>query len=111
MEYDFRSRFHLPLKTFGREVEWGEAIRLIRILREDPSSQFAASIEDWSRPMSREAWMMADLIDIQGYSTAGKKWKPYPRPSDVTPKRVGRTDGRSRAEVLAILGRAAEVRG
>lgn len=87
------------------DIGWSEAIDLVRILRSDPSSQLTVSIEGWSQPMSREALVLADLIDVQGFSKS-KKWKPYTRPWDVKPKRIGKTDGRSRSEILAILGRS-----
>lgn len=113
MEYDFRSRFHLPLDSIGGKVAWGEAIRLVQILRVDPSSQIAAAIEGWDNPLSREGWMLADLIDVQGASKAGKKWKTYPRPikpkveskhrGNLVDPESGRT--RTRAEVIEILSR------
>lgn len=50
--------------------------------------------------------MLADLIDVQGSSKAGKKWKTYPRPikaDESTHKQWGDVGGRTRAEVVAIL--------
>ena len=93
------------MDAIGRRVEWGEAIRLVRILRGDPSSQFAAAVEGWDYPLDRNGWMLADLIDVQGQSKAGKKWKNYPRPNAAkkTGQRWGDTGGRTRAEVVSIL--------
>lgn len=83
---------------------WSEAIDLIRIIRADPSSQLVASIEGWSHPLSREGWMLADLIDIQGSKALGKKWNLYPRPTKPTEAtRRGNAAGRDPEEIKAIL--------
>lgn len=89
----------------GRSIEWGEALRLVRIIRSDAGSQFAASVEGWEYPLSRIGWMLADLIDVQGSSKAGKKWKTYPRPTKKSKdsQRWGDTGGRTRTEVVTIL--------
>lgn len=95
----------MSLDSVPDEICWSEAIDLVRILRGDPSSQIARSIEGWDYPLSREGWMLADLIDLQGAKAMGKKWTPYSRPikaKDST-RRFGNTGGRSRAEVVAIL--------
>lgn len=86
-------------------MEWGEAVRQVRILRSDPSTQLAAAMEGWNYPLSRVGWMLADLIDVQGSSKAGKRWNTYPRPSAAKRdnQRWGDTGGRTRAEVVAIL--------
>ena len=86
-------------------MTWGEALRLIAILRADPSTALAASMEGWKHPITRESLALADLIDIQGRSKAGKKWKPYTRPWEIKGEttRRGNTAGRTRAEVVEIL--------
>lgn len=86
-------------------MEWGEALRLIQVLRADPSTMFAAAVEGWDYPMERVAWMLADLIDVQGSSMAGKKWKAYPRPVKAREDRqsFGDTGGRTREQVVEIL--------
>lgn len=73
----------------------------------DPSSMLAAAIEGWDYPLDRQGWMLADLIDIQGSSKAGKKWKDYPRPLKPanTSTRMGNAAGRSPEQVKAILAR------
>ncbi|WP_159083901.1 hypothetical protein [Nocardioides terrigena] len=80
-------------------------MRHARTLRLDPSSQLAASIEGWDYPLERLGWMIADLLDVQGSSKAGKKWKSYPRP--IKPKSAsqhwGDTGGRTRSQVVEIL--------
>src|SRR5690606_34330058 len=107
VEYDFRARFHLGLECVPVDVGWGQAIRLLTILKADPSSATAAALAGWSHPISREALALADLIDVQGSSKAGKKWKVYPRPWEVKGEqtRRGNAAGRTRAEVIDILRR------
>lgn len=109
VEYDFRSRFHLGAHVIGNEVGWGEAIRLVRILRSDPSTMLAASVEDWEYPMSRTEAILADVWDLEYAKAGAKKSERYPRPfkqKSSQSKRWGNTGGRSREEVLAILGRS-----
>lgn len=86
---------------------WGEAIRAIRTLRSDPSSQIATAIEEWDYPLSREAAIFADLYDLEYAKTGVKSRKPYPRPFKTKGKTEtwGNTGGRSRDEVVAILNR------
>lgn len=105
LRYDWRARFGKGFESVPDEIGWDEALDLVRILRADPSSQLAASIEGWTYPLERLGWMLADLIDVQGQTAAGKKWKTYPRPMKAKDKtqRWGDVGGRSRAEVVAIL--------
>lgn len=107
LEYDFRARFHLGLECVPSDVGWGEALRLVRILRADPSSALAASFEGWDHPISREALILMDLFDLDMAVNAGKK-KPKPHPGrpwkqkgDV--QRYGNAGGRTREQVVAIL--------
>lgn len=108
IEYDFRSRFHLGLDALAVDIGWGEAIRLVGILRADPSSALAAAMEGWDHPISREALVLMDLFDLDMAVNAGKK-KPQPHPgrpwksTDRTMQRHGNAGGRSRAEVAQIL--------
>lgn len=105
LSYDWRTRFGKGLDSIPSEIGWSEARDLVRILRLDPSSQLAASVEGWAHPLDRQGWMLADLIDIQGTAGSGKKWKPYPRPSDAKPDshRHGNAAGRSPEEVKELL--------
>lgn len=105
LRYDWRARFGMSLDCVPAEVGWSEALDLVRVLRSDPSSQLAAAIEGWDYPLERLGWMLADLIDVQGSSKAGKKWKTYPRPLKAKSKtqRWGDTGGRTRAEVVELL--------
>jgi hypothetical protein len=75
------------------------------LLRRDPSSQFAASVEGWTRPASFEFIALAQLLD-QYAVVHFKKPKPFPRPWDKegkSVKRHGNIAGRTRAEVVTIL--------
>ena len=86
-------------------MTWGEARRLIAILRADPSTALAASMEGWKHPITRESLALADLIDLQGRSKAGKKWKPYTRPWEAKGETTqrGNAAGRSPEQVIEIL--------
>lgn len=105
VEYDFRSRFHLGAHVIGNEIGWGEAIRLVRVLRSDPSSMLAAAVEDWDYPMSREASILADVWDLEYAKTGAKTAANYPRPfkKDQPSTRKGNAAGRSPEEIKAIL--------
>lgn len=110
VEYDFRARFHVGWCDVGVSMSWGEAIRLLGLLRKDTSSQFAASMEGWEFPASREMLATLDLYDLQHYSKADpKRGKPKPHPgrpfrtNDKKRQRIGDAGGRSRAEVIRIL--------
>lgn len=89
----------------GREIGWGEALRLIRIIRADPSSMLAAAVEDWEYPLSRTEAILADMWDLSYAKAGAKKRERYPRPFKTKDnmQRWGKTDGRSRDEIVAIL--------
>lgn len=55
---------------------YGEAWRLLMILLNDPSSQFAAAFGDWEFPITRADMAFRDWIDMNTARTA----KPYSRP-------------------------------
>lgn len=107
MEYDFRARFRLPVSVVGRSVSWAEGARLVSLLSRDPSSWTAASLAGWEYPLSREALILSDLLDIQHASKARKRPAPYPRPWDhlkqALTKRRGNAAGRTPEQVKAIL--------
>jgi hypothetical protein len=104
LEYDWRTRFHLPFSEVGRSMGYGEAVRLVGILAGDPSTRLAASLNDWSGPRSVEWLVLADLFDAfvkANYRQA----KRYPRPfHEGGGTRRGRTE-RPRAEVISLLNR------
>lgn len=90
-EYDWRTRFHLPLQVVGRSMSWGEAVRLVQHLAGDPSSAVCVALNDWDYPLSREAITLADLFDLQHLSKAKRKPQPYARPWQDGRRRFGRT--------------------
>lgn len=105
LEYDWRTRFHLGLDAIPHVVGFDEAIRLVQVLRADPSSALAASVEKWPHPVTRESVVLMDLYDLVHQAVA-KKPKPYPRPWG---KRIGRrttdTSSFSQDAVKALLER------
>lgn len=109
LQYDFRARFQLSVDTIGEGVDWEESVNLVRILRADPSSMTAAALEGWDHPISREAAVLMDLFDLEHSSKAKKKPKPHPgRPwkqGGGEVKKHGDRAGRTREQVLALLGR------
>lgn len=94
-------------------MPWGEALRLTQTLAADPTSQISTALAGWDYPTSREAMALMDAYDLShmvAWSNAGGKGakpKPYPRPWRTAEvegvRRLGNTEGRSRAEVVAYL--------
>lgn len=85
-EYDWRARFHLPLRAIGRGMSYGEALRLTERLAVDPESHVGAALAGWDAPTSRATLALMDLYDLQhqvAWAQGGGKGarpKPYPRP-------------------------------
>lgn len=91
-EYDWRTRFRLPLSAVGRSMPWGEAWRLTQILAGDSSSLVASTLAGWPHPFSQTDRILADLFDLQHRSKARKRPDPYPRPwAEGNRKRLGRS--------------------
>ena len=93
-------------------MPFGEAIRLLKILRRDTTSQFAASMEGWEFPADRSALYLLDLYDLTVAANSDRKQgKPKPHPGrpykleDRDRQKFGNTGGRSRAQVVEILNR------
>lgn len=112
LEYDYRTRF--PGITDGldgipAQMGWGEAARMVNILRADPSSALASAMAGWDFPISREALATLDLYDLMmaANSDPKKRVKPHSgRPFDMsskTERKLGNAGGRTRAEVVEIL--------
>lgn len=102
-EYDWRTRFHLPLQAVGRRMSWGEAYRLTQILVQDPSSHVAASLAGLEYPITRVDLVLRDLYDLTHAIAAGKKRpKPYPRP-EVKKKRVQPDKSVTQDQIVAAL--------
>jgi hypothetical protein len=105
VEYDLRHRFHLGLRDIGRTVSIFEVARLVQIIRQDPSSMIAASVDGWDYPMSRAEAILADQYDLSYAKTGAKGRKPYPRPFKVggTAEKHGDAGGMTRADVIARM--------
>lgn len=106
IEYDFRSRFHVGAHEIGNDIGWGEALRLIRILRSDPSTMLAASVEQWEYPLSRTDAILADMWDLSYAKAGAKKRERYPRPFKQKAgksQKWGDAAGRSREQIVEIL--------
>jgi hypothetical protein len=85
-EYDWRTRFGLPLTAVPSDMGWDEALRMLKILSKDPSSHVQAALAKWQFPTSWEYIALADLIDLQAKRTKWRKQpKPYRRPWDRKP--------------------------
>ncbi|MDR0848076.1 MAG: hypothetical protein LBN10_03380 [Propionibacteriaceae bacterium] len=90
----------------------GEAIRLVERLSADPSSWLCASLNGWSRPISAETIVLADLYDLNvAIHTDPKRRgdvKPHPiRPwTQVRCEHYGNTAGRTRTQIEELLARA-----
>jgi hypothetical protein len=112
IEYDWRTRFGIPLAEIGRSMPITEAGRLVRILAADPSSALASAGAGWDYAIDRDTLVLADLYDLLHQVHADpKNGKPKPHPvrpfrTNQGQKRFGDTRGRSRAEVISILQRA-----
>lgn len=107
LRYDWRTRFGRGLdESVPADIGWDEALDLVRVLRSDPSSMLATSVEEWDYPLSRTEAILADMWDLSYAKAGAKKRETYPRPfkqKTGTSQRWGKTDGRSRDEIVAIL--------
>lgn len=105
--YDWRVRFGVSIfEALAGRAPWGETASLFRALVNDPTSHVAVAVHGLTGPLTREGYILADLYDVfmfANWNRKGTRPKPYPRPSDEPPPRIGNTGGRSRDEVLAIL--------
>lgn len=109
IEYDFRTRFpglREGVNSVPDEMGWGEALRLVRILRSDPSTMLAAAVEQWEYPLSRTDAILADMWDLSYAKAGAKKRERYPRPFKQKAgksQKWGDTAGRSRDQIVEIL--------
>lgn len=106
MRYDFLTRFSREVEG----MEWGRAAGLMGILRSDPSSAIAATLEGWDHPISREALVLMDLFDLDHMvAVGGKKVEPHSgRPwKQENAKRRGRVRGMTPEQTRETLRRAA----
>ncbi|WP_212750679.1 hypothetical protein [Cutibacterium avidum] len=101
LEYDWRTRFGLPLTAVGTDaMSWSEAVRLAVTLTSDGSSQLAAALGQWRRPFTFTEWAVLDFLDTYRAANSEGKADPVPRPTEKP-----RTPGMSKQEVDAILSR------
>lgn len=107
-EYDWRTRFQLPLEDVPDAMSWGEAWRMFGILSLDPSSWVAAKMAGWKYPASRTDLVLRDSFDL-AFRKVKKHPKPYPRPWDKTEsKRIGGGQHMSIADYEAVMARQLE---
>lgn len=84
------------------QMSWSEAFRLIKILRDDPSSALASALAGWAYPISREALLLADQFDLLHEANSDpKKAKPKPHPMRPWKASGGRKTER-RGEKIAL---------
>lgn len=109
--YDWRTRFGLSLTALVTgELSLAEAWLLTCELLHDPGSRVYAAIAGWPHAWSREAFLLADLIDlIAAVHTDPKRRSrlaPYPRPTDASSKPERPTWGQTtqpQTQVRAVL--------
>lgn len=108
-EYDWRTRFQLPLSSLPEAMGWDEALRMTLILRRDTTSQIAVAIEGWQHPISRDALAILDLYDATVAVNTDPKKRPKPhagRPFEVETRQKNRMGKAAPVEaVAAILNR------
>ena len=103
--YDWRARFGVAFELVGEAMSWGEAVHLLSALAPDPSSHVAAAIAGWQHPLSREALVLADLLDLTAAAHSSKKPKPYPRPWTRADRKPARKQVLSQEQIRAVLER------
>ena len=98
-EYDWRTRFHLPLSSVGGSMTYGEAWRLFSVLAADPSSHAAAARTRFGtagvhtrRPTASPiASASSRWLQPCSWPSSGSKMRPF------TAGPPGRSASRSRA--------------
>lgn len=108
LRYDWRTRFGRGLdESVPADIGWDEALDLVRILRSDPSSRIAAAAEGWDQPHAPGDLIAMRQFELTQAAAGVKKPQPYPTApwasKNTSTQRFGKTDGRSREEVVAIL--------
>ena len=107
IRYDWRTRFGRGLdESVPDDIGWDEALDLVRVLRSDPSTMLAASVEKWEHPLSRTDAILMDVWDLEYAKAGAKKRERYPRPfkqKTGSSQRWGNAAGRSREQIVEIL--------
>jgi hypothetical protein len=107
LEYDWRTRFGLPLAAIGTEaMTITEAARLASQLVNDPGSATAASVIGWNHPLDWSGIVLADLFDLVHRALSEGTVEPHwVRPAAPRPVRVIDQDAVDAA--LRLTGHAA----
>jgi len=102
--YDFRSRFNVSYLEIGKSVTLLEAIHLVSILLQEPSSWLQAAVRNWQYPVSYEWTVAANTYDLLAQVNSGKKKpKPYPTPWAKKEQKIRPKQRQSRAMVIKRL--------
>jgi len=80
LAYDFRSRFGVNALKLGVDIQLDEAVLLVSILQQDPTSWLSAAIQKWKYPVSHEWILGRNTYDLLAMANSKKKPKPYPTP-------------------------------
>jgi len=90
-EYDWRTRFRLPLSDIGEGMTWGEALRHTITLSADPSSQVCVSINGLAFAASREylALLTLNANYVARHTEKRARFRMAPDPFEAPPKRYG----------------------
>jgi hypothetical protein len=90
----------------GKTVSYLEAIYLVSILRQDPSSWLQAAMSNWKHPVSREWIAQVHTYDLTARVNSKQKPKPYPVPwPESGTQKIGSNKQQSREKTLSILAR------
>lgn len=86
-------------------VPLNELWHLVVILLKDPSSWLHAATAGWDFPVSREWFVLADMVDVLVASHSNRRPKPYPRPVPAEGRSVVGKSAvrRTPAELRALL--------
>jgi hypothetical protein len=101
--FDFRSQFGLSYLSIGREVTWGEAIRLASRLFSLTDSHLQAAVSGWEYPVSQEWIVLSHVYDLLAAVNSKNKPKPYPTPWKKPKKKIGNQEPLPRDKVIEAL--------
>lgn len=87
-------------------MPWGETWALYQHLITDPTSAVAVAVHGLAHPLSREGYTLADLYDVllsANWADKHRRPKPYPRPTDKPPPRLGNPGRWTQTQIRAVL--------
>lgn len=84
-------------------MEWAEAIGLVGVLLQDPSSWLQAAVAGWETPRSAEWFVLADLFDLTHAANSKRRPKPMPRPFGKERNVLGRAVKHTQETIRAAL--------